>query len=239
MLHQSSTSWTLQQKSFRVSNPTAQLPFQSVADQLPLLIQVLNKFRTRIEIVAVSPQDAKVLLTVLENVLNDVKSLHELLDAVLPPTQASWMKRATKALLSLSREKETASVLERLHSNIRLLVFAQTLEQNDLNDKLVTLLSDLSLSGTALLNPQPLVSYNEGLILGSASQIQDDYFIGRSTELDLLEHWLDQDLTSPCAESGQHHWYGRFGQDTAQSGICQKILIYIFSRLLASRKRRV
>jgi hypothetical protein len=182
------------------SSTASALPaaFQSVADQLPLLVRVLNRIRSRIESATLSKEDASALLPVLSNASDDVKSLYEILEAAWPQTEASSMERATKALISLSLEKETVKVLHRVHSNIQLLVFAQTLDHADLKDKVVELLSDISLSRTSTPNPPPLMPYNQGLILGAAPQIQEDYLVGRMTELSRLREWLNPDSETPA-----------------------------------------
>ena len=178
------------------SSSASALPasFQSVADQLPLLIRVLDRFRSRIENTALSNEGTDALLPVLLNTSNDVKSLHKILKAALPKAEASSMERATKALTSLSLEKETARVLQRVHSNIQLLVFAQTLDHAERQDDVVELLSDMKL----FPNPPPSIPYNEGLILGAAPQIQEDYFVGRMAELAQLQDWLNPDTLAPA-----------------------------------------
>ena len=184
-------------KEFKSRTTSLPASFQNLADQLPLLNQVLEKIRIRASVGGLNEADASTILPVVESTLSYVRSLYDILKKTLLKGNSSSLDRIVIALKSLAHDDEIVRLLDKIRGNVQLLVFAQSIDHSDIHDHVIRILSQIdAFPRSTNLAPS---QYSQGLNLGNAPLIERDYFIGRTAEL----AWLEAHLTPRCSPPSQ------------------------------------
>lgn len=176
------------------ASQTAEVPesFRALSTRLPLLNSSLQAISAQAQAGRLSQDVVVALHNVISNTFQQVTSLQTYLSHVLPPTDASRLQRAVKALKSLAKEKEVQAAVEKIHHDIDFLVLHQTTRHVDTGERILEELVRLQLvSASSPTNipadskPEKVVSL--GLCLSSAPQIEPGNFVGRAGELDHMQ----------------------------------------------------
>jgi hypothetical protein len=118
--------------------------FLHISDQLPLLIETVNRLHDQAKDGGLNPMTKAALRPVVEGIHAQVKQLDTILVKVLPSAKASTWEKGLKAVKSLAYQKtvdDFASVIDRYVSNLTLY---QTTQNGDLIKHLISLIERTS-----------------------------------------------------------------------------------------------
>jgi hypothetical protein len=133
--------------------------FLHISDQLPLLIDTVNRLHDQAKDGHLSPQTEKALGPVVEGVHAQLTQLDSVLVKVLPSAKASTWEKGLKVVRSLKAQKTVdnfASVIDRYVSN---LTAYQTTQNGDLIKTLINLIERMNspqLQGVQVAPPRKL-----------------------------------------------------------------------------------
>lgn len=206
---------------------TSEVPdsFRELSTRLPVLNSSLQAISGQAQAGRLSQDVGVALQAVISSTSTQVTTLQACLSNILPPTDASQVQRAVKALKSLAKEKEVQTAVQKIHQDIDFLVLHQSTRHVDNGERILEELAQLRLASglsssptTQAGNSYPDVSahdhsnvhlgdvnvyYQEpeksvflGWLLSSAPLIDPDHFVGRTAELDSM-----QDILRPSEAS--------------------------------------
>ena len=161
------------------------LAFRSIKSQLPLAIITLQRVEAQTRSGRVSDADAQALKPIIDNSLDETKTLTAFLDSAVPVGTFSTFQKRLQALKSLQYDKKVQKCSERLQANVQVLIFHQTTTHSDIVEHIREVLSKLTLSPP----PQPL-NFSFGLNFSHAPEVAEGSFVGRQAEVMQLDQWL-------------------------------------------------
>lgn len=189
--------------------------FCTLARRLPLLVATLRRISQQAQAGRL-PHDVTISLqSVVQSTINRVSVLESCLAQITPPTDTSRVRRAVKALQSLTKDGEIRLTVERVQQDIGFLVLHQTTHHVDVGERILEQLAKSQLGqtpapATSAASIYPHLSAHDhsrvhlgnvyhvhpprelgsiqayGLCWGGAPLIDVDLFVGRVAELDQM-----------------------------------------------------
>jgi hypothetical protein len=101
------------------------LSFRDIKNQLPLLLNTLQRTKAQAEAGDIDGDTQKALLSVVEGCRSQVQSLDDILVKTLPAKGDSKWRRGVKVFLSVSQEKDVQKIVERLQTYVSTLTYHQ------------------------------------------------------------------------------------------------------------------
>lgn len=141
------------------------LSFRSIKSQLPLAIITLRRVEEQARSGRVGDADAQALKPVIDDSLEETKTLTAFLDSAVPVGSFSTFQKRLQALKSLRYDKKVQKCSERLQANVQVLIFHQTTNHSDIVEQIREALSKLTVSPS----PKPL-KFSFGLNLGHSPE---------------------------------------------------------------------
>lgn len=133
--------------------------FRSLSTLLPLLTATLQRIQSQAEEGRFPDDVRKALQLAVDDISQHVSDIQISLSQVLPSDGASKLERALKALKSLAKEDKIQRALEKIYRNSGVLVLHQTTRQRDTDDRILEVLSRLSVSPPTLPCPSSSIPF--------------------------------------------------------------------------------
>jgi len=138
---------------FQSSRQTIPKAFRDINNQLPLLIDTLNRIQSQASCGSVNEGTAKALKPVVDACLAEARRLGEILDEMLPKAKASSWQRRIQAIRSLASDGKIQEINVRLERNIHLLTLSQTTRNSDV----AALVEEQQASGESVAKPPAMM----------------------------------------------------------------------------------
>jgi hypothetical protein len=97
--------------------------FRHVKAELPILIDTLEQTKVVVENGSIREKTRHALLPVINGCREQIKSLNDVIDRVLPLASDSWTKKTTKAISSLRQDAKVAKITAILKGHIQALTY--------------------------------------------------------------------------------------------------------------------
>jgi hypothetical protein len=149
------------------ASKTADVPesFRALSQRLPLLSSTLQLITRQAQVGRLPDDVTAALQTLVQSTSAHVAVLDACLAKIAPTTDASRVRRAVKALQSLTKDGEIRLAVERIHQDIDFLVLHQTTQHVDTGDQILDALATLQLG----LSQAPLPTPRHGHIFPAVS----------------------------------------------------------------------
>ncbi|KAK5072316.1 hypothetical protein LTR70_010521 [Exophiala xenobiotica] len=162
----------------------------SLEKRLPLLIPTLRLVQQQADAGCLSAEVSTALQSLTQSTLTQLKVVETCPLKITPPADASRLRRAVKALQSLTKDGDIRVAIERIHRDIDFLVLHQTTQHVNASDQILTAPTQLQL-GRAQTSS---VSHHRGHVFGNVAandhasvQLGDIYHVHQHPEPDALK----------------------------------------------------
>jgi len=171
---------------------TSEVPesFRSLEKRLPLLTSTLRLIQQQENAERLSAEVSTALPSLIRSISAQLKVVKNCLLKIIPLSDASHLRRAIKALQSLTKDGDIRVAIEKIHQDIDFLVLHQTTQHVDASDQILTA-STRSQLGQAQV-PSP--SLHRGHSFGNVAvndhasvQLGDVYYVHQHSEPDTLK----------------------------------------------------
>lgn len=171
---------------------TSEVPetFRSLEKRLPLLTSTLRLVRQQADARCLSAEVSTALQSLTRSTLTQLKVVESCLSKITPPADASRLRRAARALQSLTKDRDIRVAVERIQQDIDFLVFHQTTQHIDASGQILAALAQLQ-QGQA---QAPLHSLHPGHNFGNVAandhasvQLGDIYHVHQHPEPETLQ----------------------------------------------------
>jgi len=141
---------------------TSEVPesFRSLEKRLPLLTSTLRPIQQQADAGRLSLEVSNSLRS-----LTQLQVVEKCLSQITPPSDASRLRRAVKALQSLTKDGEIRVAVERIQQDIDFLVLHQTSQHVDVGDQILAALAQLQLGPV----PTPSLLPHRGHVVGNVA----------------------------------------------------------------------
>ncbi|KAK5087751.1 hypothetical protein LTR05_001966 [Lithohypha guttulata] len=126
---------------------TSEVPesFRSLEKRLPLLTSTLGLIQQQADAGRLSLEVSTALRSLTQSTATQLQVVEKCLSQITPPSDASRLRRAVKALQSLTKDGEIRVAVERIQQDIDFLVLHQTTQHVDVGDQILAALAQLQL----------------------------------------------------------------------------------------------
>ncbi|KAK5095508.1 hypothetical protein LTS08_008151 [Lithohypha guttulata] len=126
---------------------TSEVPesFRSLEKRLPLLTSTLRLIQQQADAGRLSLEVSTALRSLTQSTATQLQVVEKCLFQITPPSDASRLRRAVKALQSLTKDGEIRVAVERIQQDIDFLVLHQTTQHIDVGDQILAALAQLQL----------------------------------------------------------------------------------------------
>jgi hypothetical protein len=97
--------------------------FRQIKAELPILLDTLEQTKLAAENGRIRDETKNALLPVINGCREQINSLNDVIDKVLPLSSDSWRKKTTKAIFSLHQDAKVAKITTTLKGHIQTLTY--------------------------------------------------------------------------------------------------------------------
>ncbi|KAK5080194.1 hypothetical protein LTR05_008761 [Lithohypha guttulata] len=146
---------------------TSEVPesFRSLEKRLPLLTSTLRLIQQQADAGRLSLEVSTALRSLTQSTATQLQVVEKCLSQITPPSDASRLRRAVKALQSLTKDGEIRVAVERIQQDIDFLVLHQTTQHVDVGDQILAALAQLQLGPV----PTPSLPPHRGHVVGNVA----------------------------------------------------------------------